>query len=56
MRVLNAVIWLGLWLYFVISYNSFGDWYHMFGEAFIPAIIGIVIDLGLRRKRPKISN
>ena len=50
-RVINVLVWAGIWLAVAVNFNALNDPPRMFGEAIIPAILCFIIDRGLRRRK-----
>jgi hypothetical protein len=50
-RAINAFFWVAVWVAIAIQYDAFGNSSRLMGEAIIPAILGFVIDSGLRRRQ-----
>jgi hypothetical protein len=53
MRIGNAIFWVAVLLALAIHFNALHDPSRMMGLAFIPAVMGFLIDLHLRK--PKLS-
>lgn len=52
LRVVNGAVWFGAWVATAIHDDSFDNPARMVGEAVFPAVLCLVLDMWLRRKRP----
>jgi hypothetical protein len=50
-RLINAAIWLAVWIGIAFAFNAFNDPPRLLGEAIIPLILWFLIDWGLRRSK-----
>jgi hypothetical protein len=50
LRVANGAIWVTAWMATAVRVDSFDDPSRMLGQAIIPAVLWLILDLSLRRK------
>ena len=47
-RLINALVWIAIWIGIVLFTESWGDWGSMFFEALIPLMLGFYVHIVLR--------
>ena len=52
LRILNALVWIGVWLGAAYWSGAWGNFIPMFVEAFVPAMLGGFIHIALRKQHP----
>jgi len=52
-RIANGLFWIAVWAGIVVFTGSIGQWFFMFLQAFVPAMLWLFVHLALRPGGPE---